>query len=126
MPLFWETIHKIALKTIKSKGEKTLKKFEKGLKIYNTLSNSAVLANKFSKIAFKQVRENLFGESVMFLISGGGGISKQTLQFFNAIGYRLVNGYGTTEKSQKRYYRVLWVLLLNLLNIKFQSRVNFL
>ena len=97
VPLFWETIYKTAKNTISSRGEKTYKKFIKGLKLYNFLSRSSILSGLFSRIAFKEIRENLFGDSIEFLISGGGAISKDVLLFFNAIGYHLANGYGATE-----------------------------
>ena len=43
------------------------------------------------------MRENLFGESIKFLISGGSAISKETLSFYNGIGYHMANGFGMTE-----------------------------
>ena len=42
------------------------------------------LADRFSKLAFKEVREGMFGESVQFMITGGSCISEQVLTFFNA------------------------------------------
>ena len=39
----------------------------------------------------------MFGESVQFMITGGSYISPQVLEFFNAIGYRLADGYGMSE-----------------------------
>ena len=43
------------------------------------------------------MRENLYGESVQFCITGGGLVRPETLRFFNGIGYWLSNGYGMTE-----------------------------
>ncbi len=93
VPLVWEAVYKGATNKIKNKGPKTYNKFIKGLNIINQ--------NKLGKaIALKQmeeVRENLFGDSIKFLISGGGFISREALEFFNGIGYHLANGYGMTE-----------------------------
>ena len=96
VPLLWQKAYDTAIKTIKGEGEKTYKKFLKGLKIKKFLGNSP-LGNLFSKVAFKEVREKMFGDSINFLISGGAFISSDVLEFFNAIGYHMSNGYGTTE-----------------------------
>jgi len=97
VPLFWETVYKTAMKTIRSRGEKTAKKFEKAMKIADVLSPVPPLYRAFTRAAFKEVRENIFGESVSFMITGGSRISGDVLRFFNNIGYRLCNGYGMSE-----------------------------
>ena len=96
VPLFWEKVYEQAMRTIRDRGEETVKKFEKGMRISRKLGDSA-LADTFSKLAFKEVREGMFGESVVFMITGGSCISPQVLEFFNAIGYRLADGYGMSE-----------------------------
>ena len=94
VPLVWTTIYKKALRNIRQRGEKTYKKFEKGLRKVNKLGG---LGKPLSKSLFKEVREGLFGESVCFLISGGSAIEQETLRFFNGIGYHMANGFGMTE-----------------------------
>ena len=89
VPLMWETVYKEACKVIRARGKE--KKFRRGLKL------APALGAGFRRLAFKEVRQNLFGESVRFLISGGSAISSEVLTFFNGIGYRLANGYGMTE-----------------------------
>ena len=79
------------------RGEKTFEKFEKGMRVSRAIGNLPVIGKLFSKTAFKELRENIFGESVQFMISGGSAISENVLEFFNAIGYHLANGYGMTE-----------------------------
>lgn len=97
VPLFWDTVYRQAIKTIKEKGESTYKKFNKGLKISKALEGMPLLRDWFGRIAFKEVRENLFGDSISFMISGGSEIREEVITFFNAIGYRLADGYGMTE-----------------------------
>ena len=97
VPLFWDTVYKTALKTIRSRGEKTEKKFNKAMKTADALSLFPTFYRAFTRIAFKEVRENLFGESVSFMITGGSCVSPDVLRFFNNIGYRLCNGYGMSE-----------------------------
>lgn len=93
VPLVWNTIHKEALRKIRAKGEKTFQTFQKGLATANGSAFGAMLTRR----AFQEIRDNLFGESVQFMISGGSPVAAETLAFFNGIGYHLTNGYGMTE-----------------------------
>jgi long-chain acyl-CoA synthetase len=94
VPMVWERIYKAALKKVKEKGDSTYKKFKFALSLSNSLGS---LGDTVAKAALKEVRENLFGDSVRFLISGGGGLAPDVFRFFNGIGYHLANGYGMTE-----------------------------
>lgn len=94
VPLVWDTVYKEALKKIHARGEKTEKKFFKALKLANATGGAGT---KFAKKAFKEVRDNLFGDSIQFMISGGSIIRPEVLAFFNGVGYHLANGYGMTE-----------------------------
>lgn len=93
VPLFWEKVYQTAIRTIKDRGEKTYKKFLKGMK----LSRLPIIGKIVTKIGFKEVRDNMFGESICFMITGGSGIPNYIIEFFNAVGYHLANGYGMTE-----------------------------
>ena len=97
VPMFWNKVYEQAMVTIKGKGEETYQKFLKGMKIYDSLKGMPALARAFSKMAFKEVRQNMFGESISFLITGGSEIKPEVMNFFNAIGYHLADGYGMTE-----------------------------
>ena len=109
VPLFWEKTYEQAMKTIRSRGEDVEAKFERGMRIWRKLPDGA--ARLFSRLAFREVREVMFGESISFMITGGSAIGENVIEFFNAIGYRLANGYGMTEvgitsveRSPKRKY----------------------
>lgn len=93
VPLFWEKLYDAAVAKIKERGAKTYRRFLRGMK----LAGVPVIGRLIKKFAFREVRDNIFGESVMFMISGGGNISERAMRFANRIGYRLVNGYGMTE-----------------------------
>ncbi|MBO5789493.1 MAG: AMP-binding protein [Clostridia bacterium] len=97
VPLFWDTVYEQAMKKIKERGEKTFAKFQKGLAISHKLSALPALARFFRKRFLREIRDNLFGESISFMITGGGMIRPEVLSFFNGIGYHLSNGYGMTE-----------------------------
>lgn len=94
VPSVFERVHKAVLSKVQARDKKSYKKLCRALKISNSLGKAN---KKFAKIFLKEVRENLFGDSICFLISGGGGIDAEALKFFNGIGYHLANGYGMTE-----------------------------
>ena len=97
VPLFWDKVYEQALSRIKDRGDKVYAKFARALKLAQKLSVIPVLGECFSRVAFREVRENLFGESIRFMITGGSSIRPEVLAFFNGIGYRLANGYGMSE-----------------------------
>ena len=98
VPLLWHGLEKGILKTLSSKDEKTQKKFKKAsaltLKLWDI---SPALGRLASKKFFGEVRSKLFGDSVVFMISGGSFIKPSALELINSIGYPLYNGYGMTE-----------------------------
>ena len=94
VPLVWDTVYKEAMKKIRAKGDKTFRKFTRALALCNATGE---LGNRLSRMLLREVRENLFGDSICFMISGGSSISSDVLSFFNGVGYPMVNGYGMTE-----------------------------
>lgn len=97
VPLFWEKTYEAAINGIKERGEATYGRFEKGLKISRSLDKLPALRALFAKIAFRELREEIFGESISFTITGGSTVSADVVEFFNRIGYPLADGYGMSE-----------------------------
>lgn len=98
VPLLWHAIEKNILREIASRDEKTQEKFHKALALSIKLQSiSPKLGRKVAQILLKEVRTNLFGDSVKFCISGGSYIQGSTLELINALGYPLNNGYGMSE-----------------------------
>ena len=97
IPLLWERIYETAMIEIEKRGEKTVKRFQKGMAVMDRIGDVPLLGDLFAKLAFREVREGIFGESPRFMISGGSRISPDVLRFFNHIGYHLANGYGMSE-----------------------------
>jgi long-subunit acyl-CoA synthetase (AMP-forming) len=61
---------------------------------------SPKIGNKIAcNILFKNVRQQVFGTDLKFLISGGAQINTKYLEFLNGIGYSIHNGYGLTESG---------------------------
>ncbi len=97
IPLVWNTAMKKLLSEAKRQGQE--EKLRKGIKISNALQSvfprfgAAVARN----ILFKDVRRQVFGNTLAFCISGGGFISAETVEMMNGLGYSLYCGYGMTE-----------------------------
>lgn len=98
VPLLWHSLEKAIYSKIAQRDEKTQEKFKKGVALSLKLQNSCpALGKKIAKSIFKDVRSQLFGDSVQFCISGGSFIKESTIELVNALGYTLVNGYGMSE-----------------------------
>ena len=97
VPLLWNKTYEQALRAIRERGEDTWRKFEKGMALMKRAERVPALYALLSRALFREIRRNLFGDSIRFLISGGSEIRPEVLSFFNAIGYHLSNGYGMTE-----------------------------
>ena len=95
VPMVWDSTAKAAIGKIKARGDKTYNKFMKVTSLINSMGDKSgkFLARKL----LSEVRDGLFGDSIVCLISGGSEISPSTLEFFNGIGYHLANGFGMTE-----------------------------
>lgn len=97
IPAVWVLAVRGLLAEAKKQGkEETLRK---GVKISNKLQNICPKLGLFvaRKILFKDVREQIFGGSVCFCISGGGFLNDEAVEILNGIGYSMHVGYGMTE-----------------------------
>ena len=97
VPILWNRIYEEVLREVKRRDDGSYEKLMRGIALYGKLSAVPPVAKLFSKVAFRKVREEIFGESISAMISGGSVITGDVLRFFNAIGYPLSNGYGMTE-----------------------------
>lgn len=97
VPLFWETVYSSAMRQINAMGDETVARFNKGMRISEKLSGCTPLCRLLGKLAYGEVRKKLFGDSIIFMITGGSAISSEALSFFNYIGYHLADGYGMSE-----------------------------
>ena len=98
VPLLWNTITKEVRKSVALLSEKEQLKFEKGLMLSHKIQNICPrYGMKLAKKLFERVTDQTLGDSIKFMISGGGYISQDALYLLNGIGYPLYNGYGSTE-----------------------------
>lgn len=98
VPMLWHTIEDKIKKQLEQKGEKTQKKFEKGMKISMALQKAMpFLGTAIAKKLMREITDAVFGPSIQFCISGGSYLRASALHLINGIGYPLHNGYGMSE-----------------------------
>ncbi|MBQ3124853.1 MAG: AMP-binding protein [Clostridia bacterium] len=93
VPMFIEAIYKKIWKNIEQK--KLTAVFKGLIKTSNALRKVGIDKRKSM---FKSVTEN-FGGNLTLLVSGGAPLDPTYVNFFDAIGVTLLNGYGITECS---------------------------
>ena len=98
VPMLWHTVEKQLRATLKDRGEKQKKKFEKGLALSNKLQNLLPgIGPEISKWLLKEATSQLFGPSVLFCINGGSYLRDSAMELLNGLGYCMHNGYGMSE-----------------------------
>lgn len=97
IPAVWVLATRGLLAEAKKQGKE--EKLRKGVKLSNKLQNICPKLGLFvaRKILFKDVREQIFGSTVSFCISGGGFLPDEAVEILNGIGYSMHVGYGMTE-----------------------------
>lgn len=91
VPLFVETMYK----KIRSQAEKTGK--AKTLRLLIKLSNGLRKCGiDLRRVLFKSILD-FFGGKLEMIICGGASLNQDIIDFFDAIGITILNGYGITE-----------------------------
>jgi len=93
VPLFVETMYKRIWNTAEKSGKANMLK--RMIKVSNFLRKIGI---DLRSVFFKSVLEN-FGGKLEMIISGGAAINQDIIDFFDAIGITILNGYGITECS---------------------------
>ena len=91
VPLFVETLYRRIWATAEKTGAD--KKLKKGMKISNMLRKIGIDKRRS---LFAQVHET-FGGKLEMIICGGAALNQDIIDFFDAIGITVLNGYGITE-----------------------------
>ena len=99
VPLVWDTVVARLKAQIAASGETA--RFEKGVEKSIALQKMFPRFGQWvaKRVLFKQITDKLFGRSLVLGISGGAYCSGDTLKIINALGYNLLNGYGSTEAA---------------------------
>ena len=91
VPLFVETLYKRIWATAEKSGQAP--KLRNAMKLSNGLRKAGI---DLRKKLFKSVTSNFGGELEM-VICGGAALNQDIIDFFDAIGITILNGYGITE-----------------------------
>ena len=91
VPLFVETLYKRIWATAEKSGQAD--KLRNAIKLSNTLRKTGI---DLRKKLFKSVTAN-FGGKLEMVICGGAALNQDIIDFFDAIGITILNGYGITE-----------------------------
>ena len=96
VPMLWHTVEKKVWATAREQGRE--EKLRKALKFTTKLQNVFPSFGAWcAKRLLRSVTGKLFGNSVMFCISGGSSLRPSALELLNGLGYWLHNGYGMSE-----------------------------
>ena len=93
VPVLFETMYKKLMKTIEKQGK--MEKVKTGIKISNFLLKFRI---DIRRKLFKEIHEKLGGKVRLF-VNGAAALDKETEIGFNALGFKIVQGYGLTETS---------------------------
>ncbi|WP_324825326.1 AMP-dependent synthetase/ligase [Sinanaerobacter sp. ZZT-01] len=105
VPLIFESMHKKVWKKAEASGKAD--KMRAAIAVSKTLNKFNI---KTTKKMFKSVHQALGGH-MRLLIAGAAAIDPQVVSDFNAMGIRMIQGYGMTENSpiiavnMDRYYK---------------------
>ncbi|NWG28706.1 MAG: long-chain fatty acid--CoA ligase [Ignavibacteriaceae bacterium] len=108
VPRLFERMHSRIIKNVESQPPKKQKIFYWALEVgkkfaaaqkKGSVSLGLKLKHKLAdKLVFHKLRERTGGR-LRFFISGGAALSKELGEFFEAVGIKIVEGYGLTESS---------------------------
>jgi long-chain acyl-CoA synthetase len=108
VPRLYESIQEKVMDTVAKAPEKRRRLFETALAVGTEVSERR-LAGRFvgpflalkhlvlEKLVLSKVREKVSGGRARFFVSGGAPLNPATAVFFEALGVRVLEGYGLTE-----------------------------
>ncbi|MCQ2427010.1 MAG: AMP-binding protein [Clostridia bacterium] len=93
VPLFVETLYRRIWAQAEKSGEAAT--LRKGMKLSGMLRKIGIDKRR---TIFKKILHN-FGDNLEMIICGGAALNQDIIDFFDAIGITILNGYGITEAS---------------------------
>jgi 8-amino-7-oxononanoate synthase/acyl carrier protein len=99
VPLVWNNVAKGILRKAKLQNDETYKKLMAGIdRSISVQQKLKTLGQKIiSKTELKEVQRALLGDSIEYLVSGGGRVLPETLRVLSGVGYSICCGFGMTE-----------------------------
>lgn len=97
VPLFWDTVARKFKNGLLEESPKKQKLVQKCIDYNNGFITKYEAGIAKSNLVKKAIQKKVLGTHIVYCISGGSVLSKETLLTMNGIGYNLYNGYGMTE-----------------------------
>lgn len=99
VPLLWNGIAAGVNKKLKGLPKKAQAKYERifNLSLWLQKRSPEKVRTILYNTIFQKLHEGLLGTDIRLLISGGGRIAPESLRIINALGLKLISGYGMTE-----------------------------
>ncbi len=108
VPRLFERIYSKIIKSVENSSEVKQKLFYKALEVGKKYAESKregliplnlkIKYKFYDKIVFEKIKQRTGGR-IRFFVSGGAALSKEIGEFFDAIGIKIIEGYGLTETS---------------------------
>jgi long-chain acyl-CoA synthetase len=98
VPFFYDRVKAKVSEGAEKSGSIKRFLFNRALKIGRAGSGPALLKSFADRLVFKKIRERV-APGLRFFISGGAALSRDTAEFFWALGIPILEGYGLTETS---------------------------
>lgn len=98
VPMLFDSVSSLVNRSMEQKGGKILELYKK-MSAYNRgeISKKEAGALASSRFFNDLVKNKVVGTSPVFMISGGGYLSEETMKTITGLGYPLYNGIGMTE-----------------------------
>jgi acyl carrier protein len=97
VPMFWDNVAKLFKQTISLQKPKKQGLVKKVCDYNNGVITKSEAGLASSKFVQSKIQKQVLGDKIVYCISGGSALSKDTLETINGLGYHLYNGYGMTE-----------------------------
>lgn len=91
VPLYLETFYRKILANLKSKG-----KYETVFRMIKVCKALNKIGIDVRKKVFKEIHD-VFGGNIQMIVCGGAPLSREILDFYDGVGFSVLNGYGITE-----------------------------
>ena len=97
VPLFWNSISQGIWRKAKMTGKTRTLKALIAVSLFFQKFAPKVTRQILADHAARKIQQNLLGNRIRCLISGGGRVLPETVRTLNGLGYDLIIGYGMTE-----------------------------
>lgn len=97
VPMFWDNVAKLFKQTISLQKSKKQALIKKVCDYNNDIITKSEAGFASAKFVQSKIQKQVLGDKIVYCISGGSALSKDTLETINGLGYHLYNGYGMTE-----------------------------